>query len=366
MNFSKSIAIVTNSPAPYRNKVFELLDSRFIIIFCAKKESNRKWELKALNFRHLFLEQNYARLKDGYNFVHNNCDVWGKLKSINPAVVIISGFNPTHIYACIWALVNGAKILYMTDGSRYSESILGFKHKLIRLSFFRFFKAFIVASNSGKELIESYGIAREKIFVSMLCADLKIYNSRAINSFDDREFDVMFCGQLHELKLPFYFLDVCKIIKERSGRCRILICGDGPLRDEVLLRAEQYSLDYKYMGFVENELLVDMYRQVKLLLFTTRLDAWGVVVNESMASGTPVITTPFAGVANELVINGKTGFVLELDSLLWAEKVLEILAEKELWGSLSRSCTFLSQKYNFKDAARGIEDAVSFAGYCDL
>ena len=355
-----NVVVVTNTPAPYRIPVFDLIKNfKLTVIYSARLESNRRWSIGNLNHEHIFLNENSKALRDGYNFIHNNADIWQHLNRIQPALVITTGFNPTQIYAYVWAILHRSRHICMTDGTIGSEADLSVLHRMARRFFFVGSSSYIAASKSGVDLYRSYGIQEKKIFRSQLCAN----NDHFINANNqkDRRYDVIFSGQFHERKLPFLFVDVCKKIALRRGNCRALLIGDGPLRGEVINRLKQTEVDFHYAGFVQQNDLPKYYGDARILLFTTRKDAWGVVANEAMAAGTPVITTPYAGVAGELVIDGVTGAVCEPDPEIWTRAAIRLLDDPRHWSACSLNARKLVEGYNYKVAAEGIEAACRFA-----
>lgn len=353
------ITIITNIPAPYRLPIYEKVAQRygddFLVIFAAKSESNRSWDLKSFKFKHIFLKENVKAKKDGFNYVHNNIDVWSELENINPDVVITTGFNPTHLYAWFYSLIFRKKHIPMTDGWIGSEKSLSFIHKAVRNLVFTTSHAFIGASKNSLDLYKSYGINKNELFQSHLCIDNKHFDNN--KSFKDREYDLMFSGQFTERKLPFLFAEVAEKVSRKIENLKVLILGDGPLKDKFFTKLENASIDYHYAGFVSQNELPKYYSDSKLFLFTTRLDPWGVVVNEAMASGTPVLTSPFAGVVNDLLMNQKNGYILDIDSSIWSEKAIEILSNQNLWKDLSQNAKESVVDFNFDNAAKGIIDA---------
>jgi glycosyltransferase involved in cell wall biosynthesis len=359
------VVIITNIPAPYRVKVFEKL-ANFVdlsVIFCARGESNRSWKLPKFNFRHIFLKENFVERKSKDTFVqtyvHNNFDVFFELRKLKPDIVITSGFNPTHIYAFIWAKLNRSKHICMTDGTVDSESGLTYLHNLIRKVVFFGSHAFIAASEGGIKLYKSFSISTASIFKSQLCANNNIFFKKT--PFKSRNFDVLFSGQFQERKMPFLFAEICNLLVEKRGKCKALLIGDGPLREDLLRSLSQKGVDFHYAGFVDQDSLPNYYSASKVLLFTTRMDAWGVVANEAMAAGTPVITSPFAGVANELVINNVTGAVCELKAQVWCNAVERLLDDPNYWLNCSNNARNLVATYNYENAAKGIISACRFS-----
>ncbi|MDP3464758.1 MAG: glycosyltransferase family 4 protein [Sulfuricurvum sp.] len=356
------IVIVTNIPAPYRLPIFEKiakkLGDNFLVIFAARTEPNRSWNIGKLNFKHLFLNENITEKSDGFNYVHNNPDIWKHLKKFNPDVIITTGFNPTHLYAWMYAKLFAKKHIPMTDGTLESEKHLSPLHKIIRKLVYATSHAFIGASTSSLKLFRNYNIPKESIFQSHLCINNEHFQNTL--KFDDRPYDLMFSGQLTERKLPFLFADIAKKVSDQIKGIKVLILGDGPLKKDLLERLKNDNIDYEYAGFVEQKMLPLYYSQAKLFLFTTRLDPWGVVANEALASGTPVIVTPHAGVADDLVQNSFNGYVLEAESDVWAKYSVEILQDSAKWQILSENARKSVDQYTFENAANGILNACEY------
>ena len=357
------IILLTNAPAPYRLPIYKIISQAykddFLVIFAAKLEENRSWVLTDFNFKHFFLKENIKPKKDGFNFIHNNPDVWLKLKEFDPDVIITTGFNPTHLYSWVFSVLYGKKHVCMTDGWLESEKHLSVIHRLVRRVVIKTSHAFIGASKNSLDLYRSYGAKEEKLFQSHLCIDNKHFKNN--NSLKERRYDLMFSGQLTERKLPLFFAEIVKKVSKEIPNLKILILGDGPMKQELLSKLDGSGIDYHYAGFVAQEELPKYYSNARLFLLTTRVDAWGVVVNEALASGVPVLTTPYAGVVNDLLIDGQNGYVLEVDSGAWSSKVVKILNSPYLWRTLSQNAKESTKEFNFYNAANGIINACEYA-----
>ncbi len=339
--------------------MFELVKSiPLLVLFCSRTEPNRIWKVPHLAFEHLFLSGRYLAKKDGFNFIHHNPSILRELSRRAPRVVVTTGFNPTHLYAFLWAIFMGSHHVCMTDGCIESEAGLSWVHRWVRILVFRFSQAFIAASQGGADLYRSYGIPEEKIFRSFLCADNDLFFSRS--GTDERSYDVCFSGQLQERKQPLFFAEICHGVQQKRGRCRALILGEGPLKAALIDRLESYGIDYDFPGFLDQEALPGAYASARLLLFPTLHDPWGVVVNEAMAAGTPVITSSHAGAARELVVDGVTGYICDLNLEDWVARVLQILEAPQVWRELSENAKDRVRPYCYANAAKGIEDACAY------
>ena len=333
---------------------------RFTVVFCARTESNRQWSLAEPAFPHRFLQPRARALADGYNHVHDNRDVWRVLTTLRPQVVVTTGFNPTHLYAFAWTRLHGAKHVPMTDGTLASEAGLSWRHRALRRFVYRGSSAFVAASRGGIDLYRSYGIPPDAIFRSHLCADNPRFAAAAL-PLHLRDFDVIFVGQLHELKRPLFFAKICGALLRARGRCRALVVGDGPMKVEMLGALESTGVSFHYAGFVQPDALPAWYGRARVLLFPTRLDAWGVVANEAMAAGTPVIVSPAAGVADDLVIDGTTGIVRVPEVAAWVEAVQPLLDDDARWLAMSAAARAHVAAFNFDAAAQGLVSACDHA-----
>jgi glycosyltransferase involved in cell wall biosynthesis len=350
-----AIVNLTNIPAPYREKIHELvsesLNSNYLVIYCAKLEPNRQWKFQYGSYEKIFLSDK----SKGY--IHNNLSIWKVLNKSKPKIIIATGFNPTMLYSFIWALLNGAEFIPFTDGTFQSEKALSFVHRLARKIVFAKSKAFVGASNGSEQLYKSYKISKDRIFKSCLSIDNSFFgNTKLI----EKEYTLMFSGQLIDGKMPLFFVEVARKVKERIGTCNVLILGSGKMAVEMEAMLKRYNIPYAMPGFIDQKQLPEFYRKSKLFLFPTKTDAWGIVANEAMAAGVPVITCKNAGVEDDLVINNVNGYVLPLDTDIWADKVINLLNDDKLYAQLSHNAYTHVQNYNFESAAAGIVDAINF------
>jgi len=350
------VVYLTNVPAPYRERMHELLeeenDYKYSVIYCTKLEPNRTWKLEYGNYPKYFLSE------ASRTFKHNNLNVWKLLKSLNPDVLIITGFNPTMLYGFIWSLLNNKRFLVSLDGTYDSEKEYSLLHKLVRKIVFRFTDAFLGPSNGSSQLFRSYGVKPSAIFKSSLCVD----NSKfEVSDIREREFDIMFSGQMIARKMPHFFVDVAIKLKAKYPSLRILMVGDGPQKEEILSKLTDNKISFLFTGFLDQQSLFPYYSKSKLFLFPTLHDPWGIVANEACASGTPVITCSNAGAADDLVLNNINGYILPLEVDIWVENILKLLENEDLLETFSSNAVKMVQPYNHVQAAQGIISAVEYA-----
>ena len=358
------LAIVTNEPPPYRIPVFQrvgrIAGITLQVIFCTRREPNRKWDLPPFEFDHCFLRERISTVKGRY--IHNNPDVVLALKRFAPEVIVNDGLNPTQLYAFAYAWYKGIPHVPLTDGTYQSELRLSRVHKAVRRIVYARSSAFLSASMGGQALFESYGVAPERCFKSYLCIDNDAYQD--VLEPAEPTFDFIFSGRMVPEKGPMFALEVARGAARRLGRkTSILFAGSGSEEDRIREAAARMGdkVDAHFHGFAMQKELPALYRSARIFLFPTHADVWGVVANEACAAGLPVIVSPHAGVAGELVVDGENGHVCTLEPELWAEHAAALLSNGSKWESYSRRSLALVKKYTFDNAAQGVVDACRFA-----
>lgn len=355
------VGFVINCPAPYRNAPLEILAKDPALVcktfFCSKLEPIRNWRVDNLNFDHQYLKERFYVSND--KVVHTNFDVWPALKLFRPDVVITAGFNPTYLFAYLYSRFYKAKHIAWTDGTAISETVLTLVHRAVRHHIYPRSAAFVGASNGSAELYRKYKVPESLFFKAHLAAD----NERffAVGNVD-KKYDFIFSGRFTEIKNPFFAIDVVKGVARRLGRkVSIAFIGAGSLESQMREAANVDGVEAHFLGFAQQDELPYRYAASKLLLFPTLWDPWGVVANEACAAGVPVLLTPVAGAANELVVHERNGYVLPLEVDRWVDAASRLLTDKSLYDQFSAESRSMVREYTYENAAKGLLAAIHAA-----
>jgi glycosyltransferase involved in cell wall biosynthesis len=112
-----------------------------------------------------------------------------------------------------------------------------------------------------------------------------------------------------------HFSQALPIILNDQQNLRVLIGGDGPLREliEVPLQEEKFSTRIDLSGWISHDDLPIYLNQLRLLVLPSYTEGLPNIMLEAMACGTPVLATP-VGAIPDVIIDGKTGFIMENNS----------------------------------------------------
>lgn len=359
MNSVINAVIVTNAPAPYRvqgwRRVAQAEDIHLDVIYCTQPHIDTSLGAAAHGFATHFLTGRYRAMER--RFMHSDLGVWSLLNQLRPDVVITTGYIPTFLFAFAWAVMHGVPHVAMTDGTAQSEKSLSWLHRFVRRRVLARSAAFVGACEGSRDLFRQYGVHENRIHTSQLCAD----NDRFSRSESATQADFMFCGRFLTSKRPLFAMQVAREVAILMGRrTSIDFVGSGVMEPEMRDYAAQISdfVDTRFHGYATQAELPSRYADARIFLFPTEADVWGVVANEACAAGLPVIVSPHAGAAGELVLDGSNGYVRALDVAQWAEAAVSLLKDETRYSRFSQSSRERVAEYTFDHAARGLANAI--------
>lgn len=134
-----------------------------------------------------------------------------------------------------------------------------------------------------------------------------------------------------------------------EGNVGIYIIG-GKITKEYKEMIKKYNLKNVYfLEFKSKKELEEYYKVSDIFVLPTRHDEWGLVVNEALAKGLPIITTNHCGAGLELIKNYKNGFLLNNeDYIILGKKINEILSNEELKNSMRNNNYRLASEYTIE------------------
>ena len=142
----------------------------------------------------------------------------------------------------------------------------------------------------------------------------------------------------------------------------LVIVGSGELESEYRRQIDQLSLQKNilFTGHLNSELLKNWYLASDLFVLPTASDVWGLVVNEALAAGLPVITTDQCIAGLELIIDGYNGYIVPVgDEVALAEKLQTILLNETTRNELSTNALNSIKNYTIEALAKSHFEVIS-------
>ncbi|MBV9572614.1 MAG: glycosyltransferase family 4 protein [Acidobacteriales bacterium] len=170
----------------------------------------------------------------------------------------------------------------------------------------------------------------------------------------------LFAGRLVQEKGVFDLLDTYKRMPPKLRESVALVfAGNGAARRQLEDSARSISPGSVYFpGFLQREQLASYYALAEALVLPTHSDPWGLVVNEAMACGLPVIVSSAAGCVADLVQDGWNGRVIAAGDVIQLEAAMSALAaEAELRKAMGMRSASRILKYSPQACAAGLAEA---------
>jgi glycosyltransferase involved in cell wall biosynthesis len=260
-----------------------------------------------------------------------NPGLWNTIRSGRFDVVI----NLTsYMYASFWITMaatklQGLPLLLGIDATQIAP-LDGKKWKLIvkRILWPRLYgmaDVMVVPSSGGVRLLRSLGIPEQQIVQTAHSVDNGWWIDRASTvdrkavrndwNIPEHARVVLFCGKLQPWKRPQDALRA--FAKSNVEGSYLVFAGDGRLRAELEEESRTLGIaaSVRFLGFVNQSNLPAVYRSSDLLVLPSEYEAFGLVVNEAMLCGCPVIVSDRVGARFDLVFEGKTGFIFPVYNL---------------------------------------------------
>lgn len=200
--------------------------------------------------------------------------------------------------------------------------------------------AFAVLDDTIEAELRALGVAENRIFrvnngINRHAFAAGLASERAILR---RDFDlpanaavVVYAGQLSERKGIRELLGAWSNLADRTHGAFLLLCGDGPLRGEVLA-AQSRDASVRWLGVLPS--IAPVLRCADVLILPSRAESFGNVVVEALSSGVPVAATQ-VGVVPALVAPGRNGWLMDEVSTSAVQATLQqVLAERDRWSAL--------------------------------
>jgi glycosyltransferase involved in cell wall biosynthesis len=190
---------------------------------------------------------------------------------------------------------------------------------------------FLCIGESNRKFYLHHGIATERLVHAPYCVDnarfateacrlrLKRPALRAAWGVPDDAFCVLFVGKMIDKKRPLDVLEAARLVQDKnpSRPIHILFVGTGALLEEVRSRSDvafdfegssthtqsQRAVKASFAGFLNQSEITQAYVAADCLVLPSEAtETWGLVVNEAMASGLPVIVSDACGCSDDLVL----------------------------------------------------------------
>jgi glycosyltransferase involved in cell wall biosynthesis len=372
----RRVLLITEIIAPYRIPVFNALTRHegidLHVVFLAETDpALRQWRVykEEIEFSYEVLKS-WRYRSANHNFLIN-FGLSNAMKRASPEFVICGGYNYLASWqAMLWARRQQIPFALWVESTgkdlRNHTALI----EALKVKFLDNCTGFIVPGKSSFAYLRNYGVPEEKIFTAPNAVDIKLFARvadavRQSRNGHSRERYFLFVGRLVETKGVFDLLEAYRQLepglREQVG---LVFMGEGKHREQLQSSGGSITPGtVRFPGFATRDELAAYYSLAEALVFPTLTDPWGLVVNEAMACGLPVICSDAAGCAADLIEDQCNGWIVRRGDITELACTMDKIArDRVLQGAMGARGRQRIQRFSPEACAQGIAKAVAVIG----
>lgn len=364
---ASSVLFISNVPSPYcvsyLNELGKLLPVTAVFEKGFSSERNETWKnLNITNFNCVILNG----VSTGVDAAFSPRVITYIMQYRKSTIIISNPATPTGITSILFCKITGIPYVLQSEGGIPKDG-KGVKEKL-KYFLMHSAKYYLSGMSIKNEYFLRYGATPERVFHYPFTSIYeKEIASSVLTVMEKRnarerlgiyaECMVIFVGQFIHRKAVDILLNACPGLPKGTY---VLIVGGVPTEEYLQIIDKLGLQNVHFMNFIDKKKLIEYYLASDFLVLPTREDTWGLVVNEAMAQGLPVITTTKCVAGIELIEDGKNGFLLEVDDVRSLSDRMTCLASNPvLRAEMGQNNLNKIATYTFENMAKVIADSVS-------
>ncbi len=302
------------------------------------------------------------------NFIFLIKQLYHVLFQVKPDILVVSGYSrPAMLCAVLWTVINRKKAILLSE-SKEDDAIRINWREMLKLWLVKLYKSALVGGRIHKDYLSKLGMSSQAIFYGYDVVDNEVFSPHKIKS-------------LPKILNQPYFLSINRFIPKKNllsliesySKYRqlvgnkawdLVLCGDGELRDQIEDKIAQLNLqDVVHLpGFLQQEQLLPYFAHASCFVHASTTEQWGLVVNEAMAAGLPLLVSHRCGCFEDLVIEGVNGFGFKPENLeQLTQLMVNVSSENIDLQKMGQASLKHIQKYSPDYFATGLKQAVEYA-----
>jgi glycosyltransferase involved in cell wall biosynthesis len=373
----RRLVILTEIISPYRIPLFNILAQHpevdLHVIFLAETDpALRQWQIyrEEIQFSYQVLPS-WRKRFGRYNALLNR-GLGRALVEAVPDVILCGGYNYIASWqALFWARAHKIPFVLWSESNmqdiRRGYALVEF----LKSEFLRRCIGFVVPGRSASEYLRVHKVEEAVIFIAPNAVDNDLFSAaaavarqnetrcRAELGLPERYF--LFVGRLVREKGVFELLSAYAKLDELMRRqFGLVFVGEGSSRQQLEEEAASISPGViRFAGFAQREQLGTYYALAEMLILPTYTDPWGLVVNEAMACGLPIVCSQVAGCAADLVRENWNGLLVPpRDISLLANAMQHLATQPDLCAVMAANSMQQISYYSPEAWSEGVARAV--------
>lgn len=372
------VLLLHNFLSPYRVPLFNALAERFDldVWILGDIRTVREWSADAAGatFRLRTLPNLTIPLGSRYNAILLNYSLPVALARQRTDVIVCCAWDtPATFYTALHARATRTPFILWSGSTPAEQTFLRTATKPAVRALVRSAAAWLAYGTRAKAYLVSLGAVPERTYLAYNTVDTAAFADACAASADatDRLRGrygivtprvVLYCGNLLDLKGVPDLLDAFAILARQRDDVTLLLVGGGEGRSRYERKVSAMNLAdrVRFAGFVPRDQMPMHYALADLLVAPSRTEVWGLVINEALACGVPVLATDICGAAADLLHDGENGYAVPArDPQALAKRIAEHFAHSERHASMRDAARRSIEPFTIERTADAFVDAVN-------
>lgn len=251
----------------------------------------------------------------------------------------------------------------------------GLKERLRRLIFARYYGAldgFLVIGSLNRAFYRSLGVPDHKLFdfpytvdnarmmsAAQMTAEERSAYRKGLGIEDNRPV-ILYASKFTRRKHPDDLIAAARILRDSGLDFHLVLAGAGEMDDELRALAASHSdLSIRFPGFINQSELPRLFGASDIFVLPSEAEPWGLIINEAMCAGLPIVASREIGSVADLVRDGENGATFDATDVAGLAKALAPLlsddSTRQRMGAASRS---IMSGWSYDRCEQGLREAL--------
>lgn len=309
MKIQKKILIIHEiATSYYKNIIFNELYKKYKnlkVIHLAETAKRRGWNIDLNDIKYPCDVLFKGILEDVKKTAFIK-EVLKKLKEEKPDIIYLGGYSLIAYWtALIYAKLKGVKIIGAQDSNQFDFKRVWWK-EYIKKVFFKSCDSGLTYGTTSREYLMVLGMDKKKITIKPNVTDSTIFRDVQQKKPEELIYKkhFIYVGRFAKEKNLIFLLSCFRQAtdKLKNNEWGLLLVGNGPLEEELKKYIENNAIhNIVFTGFKEKNELSQYYCSSDVFILPSVKEPWGLVTNEAMACGLPVVISKRCGCCADLV-----------------------------------------------------------------
>lgn len=374
---TKPVTLLINYITKHQLPVFELLHQRFPalrILVSVDIEPQRDYRadfgiLNVVRQRNITLRSKWKHDVgfEDHLYVHVPWDTFWRLLWQRPRVILSYELGARSIMSALYrSLFRKSRLVLVLNVSEHTEKSWGRWRRLVRPWLLRTADVVTYNGPSCKNYLQAFGLPEEKLIHLPYAAHPESVDHGPTSRPPSQRHRLIWVGQLSQRKNPMLLLEQLAEWARRHPDREIALSmvGRGPLQSAIEAFSRPANFRLEMLGIIDPIAMPAVWAEHGVMVFPTLADEWGMVVNEAMHSGLPVLGSSYAQSSLACIEEDVTGWLFSPKdaSAMYAaiDKMMQCSCERldQMAEAARQRVAFRTPEYSAEAFSAAIEAAL--------